>query len=385
MYEKIVYKYKLNDTNKIHFDYKAIYNQLPKDKKPNIIILFGKRSNGKSFQACVNSIDDVLQDKGCILILKRYEKQLTPTFMESYISADIDNYIYEKYGYHTYYSRRRVYMYKGDEPPEKTRDMILLAKFQALTQNDALKGSQELISNIILEEAISTDGIYLQNEVNILLNLVNTFDRNRGLVKLWIVANTISKINPYSDMVGVELDTMKKGSAFLFEYKKKTDRMNARNIVLFVRTDNIVQKNLDNVRINYNLLDYDYSAMIDDGDFENYNIFDMSIKNKKALPLYVKTTGYTYLLYLCDVKKNKYITFKLLKPYEKMNKNYGVVGYDGVRTWNITSDRNDIDLIKYIVNLINNDCICGNAQQGTDIINAFIKSGAPCKQRKRVV
>ena len=385
MYTKDVYKYRLTDTDKMFFDYKAIYNQLPKDKKPNINILFGKRSNGKSFQAVVNSIDDVFQDKGCIMVLKRYEKQLTPTFLESYISNDIDSYIYEKFGYHTVYTRRRVYAYKGQEMPQKTKDMKLIVKFQALTQNDALKGSQEPISNIILEEAISTDGIYLTNEVNILLNLLNTFDRNRGLIKLWIVANTISKINPYSDMVGVELDTMQKGTAFLFEYKKKTDRINARNVVLFVRTDNITQKNIETQRINYNLLDYDYSAMIDDGDFENYNIFETKVKCKKQIPLYVKTTGYVYKLYIGKYQENDYLIYKQLKPYERIEKRYGLVGYDGVRCWNVTSDRQDITLIKYIVNLINNDCISGNVQQGTDIINALIKAGCPCKQKKRVV
>ena len=67
----------------------------------------------------------------------------------------------------------------------------------ALSASTHYKSTQyPFVKNMIFEEFV-TDGLYLQNECNLLMQLVSTVFRNRKDGKVFLIGNTISRVCPY--------------------------------------------------------------------------------------------------------------------------------------------------------------------------------------------
>lgn len=172
-------------------------------KNANFNLLYGERSNGKSYQlkhkkAVQKYLDsikiDPLKPKRFIL-MRRWKEEISSEKIEAYFQ-DVDVYKLTdgKYNCINMY-RKQLFLsnYKDGKTirGEKIGYVIALS-----TEQNYAGGSYLDVEDIIFEEFMSR-GSYIANEPDKLMNFYCTVDRKRGIVRLWLVGNTISRVCPY--------------------------------------------------------------------------------------------------------------------------------------------------------------------------------------------
>lgn len=185
----------------------------------NVNLIWGERSNGKSYQvkhkkAILPYVEDVeryisnykkkdviekiFQDKGRrFILMRRFKEEITSSWIESYFSdVDIEKITKGEYNMITAY-RKELYFTKYDVETHKSKRGDKIGYVVALsTEQNYAGGSYLDVTDIIFEEFMSRT-TYLADEANKLLNFYSTVDRKRGIVKLWLVGNTITRVCPY--------------------------------------------------------------------------------------------------------------------------------------------------------------------------------------------
>ena len=188
-------------------------------KGANINLIWGERSNGKSYQVKhkkgiipflqntnryissyinKNEIIKQSQEKGKrFILMRRFKEEITSSWIESYFSdVDVEKLTDGEYNMITMY-RKELFLTFYDIENHKSRRGLKIGYAVSLsTEQNYAGGSYLDVSDIIFEEFMSRT-TYLHDESNKLLNFYSTVDRKRGIVKLWLVGNTITRVCPY--------------------------------------------------------------------------------------------------------------------------------------------------------------------------------------------
>lgn len=175
-------------------------------RNADINIIWGERSNGKSYQVkhkkavenYLNSIKINPNKPHRFMLIRRFREEIKKHLIEQYF-ADVDTYKLTdgKYNCITYYSGK-LYFGWYDNDTAKIKRGEHIGYVAALSSEQHYAGTSMLdVYDIIFEEFMSR-GLYLgKYEPDKLMNLYCTIDRKRHVVKLWLVGNTISRVCPY--------------------------------------------------------------------------------------------------------------------------------------------------------------------------------------------
>lgn len=189
---------------------KIVYYNLDKIEKENaqINLIWGERSNGKSYQVkhrCginpyLESIKESITNAERFMLIRRWKEETKVATIEKYFS-DIDIYTLTNGTYNclsVYQGKIWLSVYDPSSKPQIKRGDYIGYVVALSTEQNYAGGSFLDVKNMIFEEFMAR-GSYLPNEPDKLMNLYSTVDRKRGIVKLWLVGNTISRICPYID------------------------------------------------------------------------------------------------------------------------------------------------------------------------------------------
>lgn len=188
----------------------------PSDKRYNldnirdvdalINILFGERSNGKSWQVkykiifieyLESVIKESIENRTRFMLVRRLADEIKSDKVLGYFrDVNISLLTKGEYSSVTIY-RQGIYLANYDFETNKTIRGDKIGYIVSLTTEQNYAGVSFLdVRNIIFEEFMSRKA-YLADEPEKLINLWNTVDRKRGIVKMWLLGNTISKVCPY--------------------------------------------------------------------------------------------------------------------------------------------------------------------------------------------
>lgn len=174
------------------------YNLDPIDKiGATYNLIYGEKSNGKSWQVKhKKAVLKYLKTKKRFILLRRWLDDIKPQWIEKYFSdVDITGLTDGKYNFVTCYRKEIFFAYLDDNGKVKRGDKIGYAMSLSTEQHES--GASYLdVEDIIFEEFMER-GIYLAHESQKLMALYSTIDRKRGVVRLWLVGNTITRVNPY--------------------------------------------------------------------------------------------------------------------------------------------------------------------------------------------
>lgn len=185
----------------------------------NINLIWGERSNGKSYQVKhkmavepylfgYDSFNDLYYNKGEIvkssisagkrfMLVRRFKEEITSSWIESYFSdVNIEKLTDGVYNMITMYRKELFLTFYDVETHKSKRGEKIGYAIALSTEQNYAGGSYLDVTNIIFEEFMSRSS-YLHDESNKLLNLYSTIDRKRGIVKMWLVGNTITRVCPY--------------------------------------------------------------------------------------------------------------------------------------------------------------------------------------------
>lgn len=360
-------------------------------------VIFGERSNGKSYAVNMRCIDNFFKNGEEFVICKRWDEDMKSKVCST-VFTPMAEYVSNEYNHKIKFYHGSWWAYPSGSDG-KMVDCVLMGYALAINSSDRIKMSQyPKVTLISFEEFMSQSALYLPDEVNLFINVVSTIVRNRTNVKIYLLGNAICKHSPYSDALGTKLHRMHKGEIIVKEFKDKKER---RTKFAIQRTENVdVFDSKDNVKgVVYNMFgDSGVGNMITTGDFEthNYNavicgvtfaetfIGDKSnyriVKSNDRIPIILCYEDYYYCIY--RIVNNNEIVFAF-REIEKVSINTekyayiinskvhikGIVNIVNLNTY--TDKIIDVLLDEILQSQKQDKFIFLNDDNGEDVTNAF--------------
>lgn len=167
-------------------------------------IIYGERSNGKSYSVKHSKgVEHYLETGKRFILLRRLREEISNDKVEAYF-ADVDIYKLTdgRYNCISVY-RKAIFLSNYDFETTKTKRGEKIGYAVALSTEQNYAGGSYLDVDIIIFEEFMSRGTYLNSEPDKLMNFYCTVDRKRHIVKMYLVGNTISRVNPYLEDWGL--------------------------------------------------------------------------------------------------------------------------------------------------------------------------------------
>lgn len=162
-----------------------------------IALVFGQKSNGKSYAIKKRALQDFLDGKGQMIYMRRYDMDVKVKDVEAYfMDAPIAELTHDEYN-GVIVKSRYMYLAKYEEG-EKVKEgpcfgrAVYLAGYEHNASQNFGK-----VANVVFEE-VMTVGAYYPDEANLLLKFLSTILRdNNEHAHVWLIGNTVNKVFPY--------------------------------------------------------------------------------------------------------------------------------------------------------------------------------------------
>ena len=193
---------------------------LSKNAQYNIV--FGERSNGKTYAVLKYGLEQYIKDGSQMAIIRRWQDDFTgkrgATMFTAIVSNDEVNKLTNGEWNNIYYYGSRWYLCKTDND-KRVLDETPFAYGFALTAMEHDKStSYPKIKTICFDEFISRNA-YLPDEFILFANTISTIIRQRNDVKIFMLGNTVNKYCPYFDEMGLKhIKDMKEGDIDIYTY-----------------------------------------------------------------------------------------------------------------------------------------------------------------------
>lgn len=190
-------------------------------------IVFGERSNGKSYGTLEYAVEQYVNAGREIAYLRRWKEDITGRRADAVFSALVDSgailrITQGKYSNVSYYAGR-WYLSNYDQTLNKfIKAPEPFAYAFALSDMEHDKSAAyPRIGTIIFDEFLSRKS-YLQDEFVIFLNVLSTIIRQRDDVKIFLLGNTVNRYCPYFEEFGLKhVADMEQGKIDVYSYGKK--------------------------------------------------------------------------------------------------------------------------------------------------------------------
>lgn len=201
----------------------SLNNILSKDCVYNVI--FGERSNGKTYSVLKYGIEQYIKTGGQLAIVRRWKEDIvgrraSDIFSSLNNNGEIEKISHGKYKGVTYFASK-FYLCNYDEngKPVYNIETDCVAYAFALSEMEHNKSiSYPKITTIMFDEFL-TKHVYLQDEFILFMNTISTIVRQRTNVKIFMLGNTVNKYCPYFEEMGLNhIKEMKQGSIDVYTY-----------------------------------------------------------------------------------------------------------------------------------------------------------------------
>lgn len=182
-------------------------------------LIYGKRSNGKTFSICRKIIDAYLDEDLPSAYIRRLDEMIKPKNLEVLFNPHLE-YIKEKTNgkYNAILYRSNAFYlcyYEGDT--KLNQDKKPFCRTYAINTAETTKGQDAGEIKLVFFDEFITRQFYLANEFILFQNLLSSIVRNRSGIKIYMVANTVSKYCPYFREMGLtRMKDQKQGTIDLY-------------------------------------------------------------------------------------------------------------------------------------------------------------------------
>lgn len=204
---------------------KQKFYSLDKIKKKNAVynVIFGERSNGKTYALLKEGLRVYLENGGELAIVRRWKEDITGKRASGIFNALNDNGEVREMtngefeGIH-YYSGK-FYLCNYNENKVVYNETDCIGHTFALSDTEHNKSiSYPKIKTIIFDEFL-TKHMYLNDEFVLFMNTISTIVRQRTDVKIYMLGNTVNKYCPYFIEMGLNhVLKMEQGTIDVYQY-----------------------------------------------------------------------------------------------------------------------------------------------------------------------
>lgn len=175
-------------------DYYTIDHILNNNIKAQYYIIFGMRSNGKSYSVKHFCLEQFAETGSQFIYLRRWETETRKSKVEQYF-ADVNvKKIFGRNGYIDCVSGK-IMLHLMNEDEGYDKPVIVGYACNLATQAHYTGMSYPNVQDVIFEEFISRDS-YIENEPSILMDFISTVARDRD-IRVWCIGNTLTRFTPY--------------------------------------------------------------------------------------------------------------------------------------------------------------------------------------------
>jgi hypothetical protein len=213
---------KKENTKKETIKFYSLVNIL--NKKADYNIIFGERSNGKTYATLAYGIKNYIETGEQMAYIRRWREDLRGKRAESLYANHVANgYIEELTNGEfnsVFYIGGKWYLAKYD--PEKKKYVPQTTPFCygfCLSEQEHEKSSSyPNVTTIVFDEFL-TRRYYLPDEFMLFMNLLSTIIRQRDNVKVFMLGNTINKFCPYFTEMGLkQVANMEQGTIDIYKF-----------------------------------------------------------------------------------------------------------------------------------------------------------------------
>lgn len=188
-------------------------------------IVYGERSNGKTYGCLQYGLEEYFSHKSEIAIIRRMEEDFRGKRANQLFAPLIENHVIErlskgKYNSIKYYSQRWYLQYIAPKKEDCYVDEFPFAYAFALTSMEHDKSSSyPNVRTVIFDEFI-TRNLYLNDEFITFQNTLSTIIRNRDDVIIFMLGNSVNKYGcPYFKEMGISnLKKQEQGTIDVYTY-----------------------------------------------------------------------------------------------------------------------------------------------------------------------
>lgn len=188
-------------------------------------IVFGERSNGKTYGVLQYALERFFQDGSRLGIIRRWEEDFRGKLASTMFDSLIENGVIHKLSKGKWngvvYQSHRWYMCKRniDNPKDVIIDEEPFAYAFALSSDEHYKSSSYPYIRVILFDEFLTRGTYLPDEFVKFTSVLSTIIRLRTNVIIFMCGNTVNQYSPYFTEMGLtNIKKMEKGKIDLYSY-----------------------------------------------------------------------------------------------------------------------------------------------------------------------
>lgn len=185
-------------------------------------IIFGERSNGKTYSTLKYGIEQYVKTGEQIGLVRRWRDDFIGKRGEAMFNALVDSGEIARItgGEWTgvFYRSSRWYLCRYDENNERETDETPFCYGFAITSGEHDKStSYPKITTVIFDEFIARS--YIPDEFVLFMNILSTIIRDRENVRVFMLGNTINKYCPYFSEMGLkDIKNMKQGDIAIYHY-----------------------------------------------------------------------------------------------------------------------------------------------------------------------
>lgn len=227
-------------------------------------VIYGERSNGKTYGVLKDSIEEYIKTGGQFAYVRRWpddikKRKMTQLFESISQNGEIGKLSDGRWN-GIKYQNGMFYLIAtdGDDTVTDERPMGFTFSLSAMEHDKSI--SYPGVTRVIFDEFISRIS-YIQDEFSLFMNVLSTIIRERDNVSIWMLGNTVSKDCPYFAEMGLRhVFKQQPGTIDTYAYSKNGQEM----LIAVEYTKNIASKKSDK----YFIFDNPKMEMITGGAWE---------------------------------------------------------------------------------------------------------------------
>lgn len=211
---------------KVDSDESQEYYTLDRIKKLNCQynLIFGKRSNGKTYATLLEGIENYVKHKKQMAYIRRYREDFVgkrgQTLFNSLVSSGAISRLTDGKWTDVKYMSSQWFLAKKSQKDDKMIcDSTPFCYGFSLGQMEHDKStSYPDVTTVVFDEFISRIG-YIPNEFVLFMNVLSTIIRQRNDVRIYMLGNTVNKYCPYFSEMGLgHIEEMEPGKIDVYSY-----------------------------------------------------------------------------------------------------------------------------------------------------------------------
>ena len=193
-------------------------------KKATYNVVFGERSNGKTFALLRKGIMLFMKEGKQSAYVRRWKEDITGRrasrlFDGITASGEVDKITKGKFKGVHYYAGKWYLCNYGEDGKAIYSDSDLFCFAFALSDGEHDKSTSYPNVGLVIFDEFLTNKLYLQDEFVAFANVISTIVRRRDGVKIYMLGNTVNKYCPYFQEMGLtNVPQQKQGSIDVYTY-----------------------------------------------------------------------------------------------------------------------------------------------------------------------